>query len=330
MSDDRDGPIDLSVIIPTYNRLWCLPLAVESCRRLGCSAEIIVVDDGSTDGTWDWLQSQPDVVALRQPNRGKDWAIASAMRRARGRYVKYLDSDDALITETIAPQVALADDTSADVVTAGMLMVDVAGNVLRRTEYASTDDFLAQQLGGVDQSHYSAFLFRRAFIDDIPHRQEFGSLDDRMFMIEVAMRAPYVVPMNGQTLRHLDHDNERLQNAEGIAHVARTFDQLRVYRSAIAQLVRRGDLTPKRAAAAADVLWHVAHSMARTHADDACEVVAWIQRLNPSFVPPVRGVLGTCFRRLGFRRTQRILRLRRHLIAPARRPARPSTLTFPN
>ena len=330
MSDDTDGSIDLSVIIPTYNRLWCLPLAVESCRRLGCSTEIIVVDDGSTDGTWEWLQGQSDVVALRQPNRGKDWAIASAMRRAHGRYVKYLDSDDALISETIAPQVALADDTNADVVTAGMLMVDVAGNVLWRTEYARTDDFLAQQLGGVDQSHYSAFLFRRAFIDDIPHRQEFGALDDRMFMIEVAMREPHVVAMNGQTLRHLKHERGRLQNAAGIADVARTFDQLRVYRSAIGQLVGRGQLTPRRAAAAADVLWFVAHSMARTHTEDACEVVAWIQRLNPAFVPPERGVLGACFRRLGFRRTQRILRLRRHLLAPVRRFARSSTLTFPS
>ncbi len=37
--------------------------------------------------------------------------------------------------------------------------------------------------GECDSSHYSAYLFRRQFIDDIPHRPEFSHRDDRMFII---------------------------------------------------------------------------------------------------------------------------------------------------
>ena len=57
---------DLSIIIPTYNRLWALPKAVDSCFSEGCKVEIVVVDDGSTDGTWEWLQNRKDVVSIRQ------------------------------------------------------------------------------------------------------------------------------------------------------------------------------------------------------------------------------------------------------------------------
>ena len=319
MSDTSSKAIDVSVIIPTYNRLWCLPAAVESCRRAACRVEIIVVDDGSTDGTWAWLETQPDVVALRQPNQGKDWAVARGMSVARGRYVRFLDSDDALLSGAIDRQVTLGDEAGADVVTAGMLFTDERGGVIARTQYARCDDFLAQQLGETEQSHYSAYLFRREFVAHIPHRQEFGALDDRMFMIEVAMRHPCVAVLEGQALRHVKHASERLQSAQGIKHVVKTFNHLQVYRSALAQLEQQNELTPQRASAAASILWRLAHWIAATHPDDACEVVRWIQHLDPGFTPPEPGILGICFRRLGFRRTQHLLRLRRRLLAPIRR-----------
>ena len=47
--------IDISIVIPTYNRLWSLPKAVQSCLTMAAKVEVIVVDNGSTDGTWEWL-----------------------------------------------------------------------------------------------------------------------------------------------------------------------------------------------------------------------------------------------------------------------------------
>ena len=60
--------IDVSIVIPTYNRLWSLPNAVQSCLSSTANVEVIVVDNGSTDGTWDWLRQQPTVQSIRMDN----------------------------------------------------------------------------------------------------------------------------------------------------------------------------------------------------------------------------------------------------------------------
>jgi glycosyltransferase involved in cell wall biosynthesis len=60
--------IDVSVIIPTYNRAHLIGAAIESA--LGPGVEVIVVDDGSTDGTLALLE-QYDVQVIRSPGREK-------------------------------------------------------------------------------------------------------------------------------------------------------------------------------------------------------------------------------------------------------------------
>jgi len=85
-----------SVVIPTYNRLPFLPSALDSVlRQRFTDYEIIVVDDGSEDGTRDYLQRQKDRLRiLRQSNRGPGAARNLGANEARGEYVAFLDSDD--------------------------------------------------------------------------------------------------------------------------------------------------------------------------------------------------------------------------------------------
>ena len=85
-----------SVIVPTFNRAELLGGTVESVFAQGCrDFEIIVVDDGSTDGTMDYLQSvEKHVRVFQQPNRGAGAARNLGARHAQGRYLAFLDSDD--------------------------------------------------------------------------------------------------------------------------------------------------------------------------------------------------------------------------------------------
>jgi glycosyltransferase involved in cell wall biosynthesis len=89
--------MDVSVIIPTYNRREFVCRAVESVlAQTHAVPEIIVVDDGSTDGTDKLLRHRfgSRVQCVRQSNAGVSSARNHGLRLARGRYLCLLDSDD--------------------------------------------------------------------------------------------------------------------------------------------------------------------------------------------------------------------------------------------
>ena len=92
-------PLRCSVVIPSYNRLNVLPRAVASVLAQDePDFELIVVDDGSTDGTSAWLAGLTDPriqVIAAERNRGVSAARNRGLAAARAPVVAFLDSDDA-------------------------------------------------------------------------------------------------------------------------------------------------------------------------------------------------------------------------------------------
>ena len=86
----------VSVIIPTYNRARLLPDAVRSASlQTFPPAQIVVVDDGSTDDTRNVLPALGGIEWMGQENRGPSAARNGGMARAHGDLLAFLDSDDA-------------------------------------------------------------------------------------------------------------------------------------------------------------------------------------------------------------------------------------------
>ncbi len=98
----------VSVVIPTYNRREWLGEAVDSVlAQTFRDFEVIVVDDGSTDGTPEWVRTRfPGVRCLPQPRGGVSRARNRGAAEGRGLYLAFLDSDDLWLPRKLERQVA--------------------------------------------------------------------------------------------------------------------------------------------------------------------------------------------------------------------------------
>ncbi|EMA58880.1 glycosyltransferase family 2 protein [Halorubrum lipolyticum] len=147
MSEDpRASPADVprvSVIIPTYNRAETLARAVDSAlAQTVDDIEVLVVDDGSTDGTRALIEEgDPRVRYLaHDTNRGVSAARNTGVEAARGEYVAFLDSDDEWLPRKLDRQLAVLDDRGegwvgayCDVASTGLSMGGrIAGAVSER------------------------------------------------------------------------------------------------------------------------------------------------------------------------------------------------------
>jgi glycosyltransferase involved in cell wall biosynthesis len=99
----------VSVVLPVYNRERWIARAVDSVlAQTYRNVELIVVDDGSTDGTRGVLERYGDALTLlAQPRGGAYVARNLALRHARGELVAFIDSDDAWLPHRLARQVPL-------------------------------------------------------------------------------------------------------------------------------------------------------------------------------------------------------------------------------
>lgn len=113
MADDRNphNRLWVSAVIPAHNRRQMLCRALDSVlTQTRPPDEVLVVDDGSTDGTPDMIRRHyPQVTCLEQTNRGVSAARNRGIRRAQHQWIALLDSDDVWLPEKLQAQLEAAD-----------------------------------------------------------------------------------------------------------------------------------------------------------------------------------------------------------------------------
>jgi GT2 family glycosyltransferase len=131
------GPL-VSVVIPTFNRAYCIAATIDSVlAQTHQNLEVLVVDDGSTDGTAELLArrygDEPRVRVLRQANAGVCAARNHGFRASRGELVALLDSDDLWLPFKLEAQLAcLSAVPEAGMVWTDMDAITPEGNVFAR------------------------------------------------------------------------------------------------------------------------------------------------------------------------------------------------------
>jgi glycosyltransferase involved in cell wall biosynthesis len=108
----------VSIIIPCYNSELFVREAIESAlAQTYRNIEVIVVDDGSTDGSLEVIKSFGKRIQwLTGPNRGACYARNKALEISKGEFIQFLDADDLIVQEKIEKQIPYLISNIADVV----------------------------------------------------------------------------------------------------------------------------------------------------------------------------------------------------------------------
>lgn len=167
----------VSVIIPTYNRLELLKETVESVRNQSFrDFEIIVVDDGSTDGTAEWLKGRSDIRSLSQTNSGIATSRNNGAAIARGRWLAFLDHDDLWARDKLANQMEfISKNSEVALVAARHVRLGNRYRVPRRPKWIKGDLFVKAYSESF--IHTSSVMIRKDVFDAIggfPPRYRFA------------------------------------------------------------------------------------------------------------------------------------------------------------
>jgi len=126
----------ITVVIPTYNRIEFIEPTLASIfqQKVDFNIEIIMVDDGSTDGTADWVEANfPTVKVIRQQNRGVSAARNVGVIHARADLVAFCDSDDLMLPGRLSAQYAFLNSHKSAVIVAGNFLDFNSKNGVSRT-----------------------------------------------------------------------------------------------------------------------------------------------------------------------------------------------------
>jgi glycosyltransferase involved in cell wall biosynthesis len=238
---------DVTVVIGAYEAMPYLVdcLASVEAQTIGhARVEVIAVDDGSADGTGEYLEefaarTPLDVTVVRQDNSGGPSGPRNVgLGKATGRYVFFLDADDRLGPEALERMVAMADRNGTDVVLGRVEGVNrkpptsMWGQTLERTDVFSSN---------IKFTLSAQKLFRRAFLERHSMRfdESLWTGEDALFTMEAYLRADGVSVI-------ADHTCYYLVGREDGKHVTRTgshtlrFDSARALMTLIADMVPAG------------------------------------------------------------------------------------------
>ncbi|MEN4054261.1 glycosyltransferase family A protein [Sulfurimonas sp. NWX79] len=99
--------MDITVIIPTYNRYELLKRAITSVyAQTHPPKELIIIDDGSTDNTKQITKDFPDIIYIYQENRGVSCARNVGIKATKYEWIAFLDSDDEWDEKKLEKQVS--------------------------------------------------------------------------------------------------------------------------------------------------------------------------------------------------------------------------------
>jgi GT2 family glycosyltransferase len=304
----------VSVVIPAYNALTLIGETLESVVTQNCDGlETIVVDDGSADGTADFVASNyPSVRLERTANRGASAARNLGTELAKGEFIQYLDADDLLAPRAIDDRIEALRRSDADVAYSDwQRLVEaengtfVRGQVIARTmesvnpnpQVATFTDFWAPP---------AALLYRRRIVERIGRWNEaLPVIQDARFLLDAALHgAKFIhVPKIGAYYRV--HGDTSLSRRSSTAFVR---DCLTNAVEVEGWWREHGGVSEQRRVALVKVYGGVARASFENDPNTFEIAYEALERLEPGYVPESPLHLAWASRFIGYRGAENLAR----------------------
>lgn len=238
----------VSVIIPVYNAVNYLRQSIESViTQAGINIELIVVDDGSNDGSQEIVRSYPSISLIEQNRQGACKARNIGLSNATADFVKFLDADDYLEPEIIRKQLEFLDKSGDREITYSDIRFfndNTDFSVIKVFEFDQRNDQVIQLFKTNIQT--SAPLHRRKLLLEV------GGFDERLMRaqeynlhIRLAMAGCRFVRLPGVGTHIRDHASpHRITNQRSGQLVE---DNAELRRQIYVELLQRyyGDVIPR-------------------------------------------------------------------------------------
>jgi glycosyltransferase involved in cell wall biosynthesis len=254
---------DASVIIPTYNRKDDLPKAIASCFEGNddLDVEVVVVDDGSTDGTQEWGKALRDerIKYVRQKNEGAQVARNRGMNKAAGEFIKFLDDDDQLLPGALSEEIDQLEREGA-ALSCGHLHVR-GPNENRVFSQKPAPDIASGIFRGCVWTHPHTLLYRREALRGcrwdpaIPYHQ------DTAFAIEASTQALPETIVDRPVALYNNHEGTSISNdtKSTASPVERAILQIELIERGVDRLRAKDRLESHHLRAATAGMWQWAH-----------------------------------------------------------------------
>lgn len=192
----------ISIIIPVYNGEKFIERCLDSVvSQKGAELDIIVINDGSTDGTAKILEKYKDSITIKtcDTNNGVSAARNKGIPMIQGDYVMFLDADDYLPEEAIAVLTKVIEKTDADIVKFRLRLVYPDGRVRRRHNQFDAYDIVEKKdfkkkiypyfITGIRLNNLCSGIYRSSIIKGQKFREDMKVAEDVLFSLEVYTKA---------------------------------------------------------------------------------------------------------------------------------------------
>jgi len=240
-----------SVIIPNYNRKHTLGRAIDSVLAQTVQPlEIIVVDDGSTDGTLEWLKIiYPKIQSISQSNKGVSAARNMGINQAKGDWIALLDSDDEWLPNKLEKQIqALQENPKMMFCHTNEIWIRNGVRVNQMKKHQKYGGQIFEQCLDMCRISPSSSLLHKSIINDIGLFDEnLKVCEDYDLWLRVTSKYPVLFLDEPLIKKYGGHDDQLSKTPEGI-------EQYRI--QSLEKILQEGQLTQSQFQSAKNMLIH--------------------------------------------------------------------------